>query len=84
MFDRVFAFLERRGWAGVEEIYLLVGLGVAMGMVFLYFFLVYKKVERPRRISITVNVIMIILLLAVMYFIWRPQDFDYLHDLIFS
>jgi uncharacterized membrane protein len=84
MFDKVFGFLERRGWAGVQEIYLLVGLGVAMGMIFLYFFLVYKKVERPRRISITVNVIMIILLLAVMYFIWRPQDFDYLHDLIFS
>jgi uncharacterized membrane protein len=84
MFERVWGFLSRRGWAGVQEIFLLVGLGVAMGMIFLYFFLVYKKVERPRRISITVNVIMIILLLAVMYFIWRPQDFDYLHNLIFS
>ena len=84
MFERVLGFLERHGWAGVEEIYLLVGLGVAIGMIFLYFFLVYKKIERPRKISITVNVIMIILLLAVMYFMWRPQDFEFLYDLVFS
>jgi len=69
MIKRVIGFLSIRGWAGVEEIYLLVGIGVAIGMTLLYYFLVYQKEEKPRRISIKANLVKILFLIALMYFI---------------
>ncbi|MCP5108070.1 MAG: hypothetical protein GY950_32080 [bacterium] len=70
MFKQVFGFLGRYGWAGVELIFYMVAVCVTVGMSLLYFFLIYKKDPMPRRISITGNVVKIIILLTLAYFLW--------------
>jgi hypothetical protein len=69
MIKKIIGFLNIPGWPGVEEIYLLVGIGVAIGMTLAYYFLVYQKEEMPKRISIKANFVKILLLMALMYFL---------------
>jgi hypothetical protein len=68
---KVLGFLGIRGWEGVENVYLFVGVGVAIGMSLVYYLLVYRKMEMPRRITIRGHLVKIALLLALLYFLWR-------------
>jgi hypothetical protein len=67
MFEKIIGFLNIKGWAGVEEIYFLVAVGVCVGLNLVYYFLIYKKEEKPRRITIKGNIVKIILCLAAIY-----------------
>jgi hypothetical protein len=71
MIKKLIGFLNIRGWPGVEEIYLLVGIGVAIGMTLAYYFLVYQKEEMPTQISIKANLVKILLMMALMYFLMQ-------------
>ena len=71
MVKKLIGFLNIRGWPGVEEIYLFVGIGVAIGMTLAYYFLVYQREEMPKRISIKANLVKILLLMALMYFLMK-------------
>ncbi len=71
MIKKLIGFLNIRGWPGVEEIYFLVGIGVAIGMTLAYYFLVYQKEEMPKRISIKANLVKILLLMVLMYFLMK-------------
>lgn len=68
---KVLGFLGIHGWEGVENVYLFVAVGVAVGMSLVYYLLVYRKMEMPRRITIRGHLVKIALLLALLYFLWR-------------
>ena len=47
------------------------GIGVAIGMSLAYYFLVYQKEEMPKQITIKANLVKILLLMALMYFLMK-------------
>lgn len=67
MYEKILGFLNIKGWAGVEEIYLLVAVGASVGLNLVYYFLIYKKEEKPRRMTIKGNIVKIVLCLAAIY-----------------
>jgi hypothetical protein len=67
MFEKILGFLNIRGWEGVREIYLLIAVGAALGLNLIYYFLIYKRDEKPRRITIKGNIVKIVLCLAGIY-----------------
>lgn len=69
LFERVMGFLGIRGWEGVQDIYVFVAVGTAMGMSLAYYLLVYRKMEMPRRITVRGHLVKIGVLLALLYFI---------------
>ncbi len=69
MVKEIIGFLSEKGWAGVENVYFLVGFGVLVGMMIVYYLLAYHKMEMPRRITVKSHIIKIILSLALLVFI---------------
>jgi hypothetical protein len=51
MFKKIIGFLSLKGWAGVENVYWLIGIGVLVGIGIFYFLMYrdYFKTRKPRR-----------------------------------
>lgn len=67
--DKVLSFLNIKGWEGVREIYLLVGLGALIGMCLLYYWLIFKRDPRPKTINLRNHIIKILLLIGAFWLI---------------
>lgn len=70
MFQKVIGFLTLKGWKGVNDIYIFVIIGTIIGIGSLYYFLVYQKEHKPKRLTpIQSYIVKIISLVALLVFI---------------
>ncbi len=70
MIKWLMGFLSVEGWAGVQSFYRMVAIGVTVGMFLLYHFLIYQKLDMPKRITVKKNLFKISLLLVLVYLLW--------------
>jgi hypothetical protein len=69
MINKILGFLNIEGWDGVKDVYLFIGIGTAIGMTALYYFLVYQKEEMPTKITIPRHLFKIAIWLGIIVFL---------------
>lgn len=69
MFEDLYGFLNDSGWNGAVKVALFIAVGVIIGYTWVMPYLVPEKPSMPKRISIPSNIVKIIVLLVLIFFI---------------
>ena len=66
----IMGFLATHGWQGAMNVFFLIIIGTIIGTFLVYFLLIFKRDIKPKRITVTSQLIKLCFFIALLYVTW--------------